>query len=277
MTSSPSSPSFADVRTEGGVATVTMRASGKAPRMGAAFWREMPDLFAGLDADESVRAVIVRGEGDHFSFGLDLGTMASEIQPFLADGALARERRRLLDVIGSMQRAISCVASCRKPVIAAISGWCIGGGVDLACACDVRMASRDARFSIRETRLGMVADVGTLARLPAIVGQGAARRLALTGEDFDAARAKELGFVTDVAETPADVVAQARELAAAIAKSSPLAVQGTKSVLNAASEKAAEESLRTVALWNAAFLASHDLREAMAAFLEKRDPHFEGR
>jgi enoyl-CoA hydratase len=269
--------SFAEVKTIDHVATVTLRATGKAPRMGGEFWKGMPELFAKLDADDAVRVVILRGEGEHFSFGLDLATMASDIQPFLAPGAMAKERRQLLDLIGAMQGAITCVAGCRKPVVAAISGWCIGGGVDLACACDVRLASADARFSIRETRLGMVADVGTLARLPAIVGQGAARRLALTGEDFDAARAKDLGFVTDVLASPAELFAAAQALGAAIAKNSPLAVQGTKAILNEASERAAAESLRAVALWNASFLASHDLREAMMAFMEKRDPRFEGR
>lgn len=268
---------FAHVTIEGHVATVTMRASGKAPRMGAAFWREMPELFAKLDKNDEVRCVIVRGEGDHFTFGLDLGAMAADLQPLLVEGAMAKERRDLLDLIADMQRAISCVAQCRKPVIAAIAGWCIGGGVDLACACDVRVASADAKFSVRETRLGMVADVGTLARLPAIVGQGAARLLAFTGEDFDAARAKDLGLVTDVYPTPAALFEAARAIATTIAKNPPLAVQGSKSILNAASEKAADESLRAVALWNAAFLASHDLREAIAAFLEKRDPRFQGR
>lgn len=268
---------FAEVSTQDHVATVTMRASGKAPRMGGSFWSEMPALFARLDKDDAVRCVVVRGEGEHFSFGLDLATMAAEVQPFLVDGAMAKERRELLDLIAKMQGAISCVAACRKPVIAAISGWCIGGGVDLATACDVRLASADARFSIRETRLGMVADVGTLARLPAIVGQGAARLLAFTGEDFGAARAKELGLVTDVYATQAELFEGALAIARAMAKNSPLAVQGTKAVLNAASEKAADESLRTVALWNAAHLASRDLREAIAAFMEKRDPRFEGR
>jgi len=277
MSSEAEPVTFADVTVDRHVATVTMRKTGKAPRMGASFWAEMPALFARLERDDSVRVVIVRGEGEHFTFGLDLATMAADVQPYLAEGAMAHERRGLLDVIGRMQQAISCVASCDKPVIAAIGGWCIGGGVDLACACDIRIASADARFSVRETRLGMVADVGTLARLPAIVGQGAARLLAFTGDDIDAARAKDLGLVTDVYATQAELFEAARDLALRIAKNSPLAVRGTKSVLNAESEKAAAESLRAVALWNSAFLASHDLREAMVAFMEKRDPRFEGR
>lgn len=259
------------------VATVTLRASGKANRMGPAFWAEMPVAFAWLDAEADVRAVVLRGEGEHFTYGLDLATMGGELGAVLGDGAMARERTEFLATIERLQRAVSCVAACRKPVVAAISGWCIGGGVDLATACDVRLCSADARFSVREVKLAMVADVGTLARLPAIVGQGHARMLAMTGDDFDAARALRIGLVEDVYDTPAALFEAALALARRLAANPPLVVQGVKQVLNAASERAAAESLRTVALWNAAFLPSHDLREAMAAFLEKRPPRFEGK
>jgi len=221
--------------------------------------------------------VLLRGEGEHFTYGLDLATMGGELAPVLGDAALAKERTRFLGVIERLQKAMSCVAACRKPVIAAIAGWCVGGGVDLVTACDVRLCSADARFSVREVKLAMVADVGTLARLPAIVGQGHARMLALTGDDFDAARALRIGLVEDVYDSPALLHEAAAALARRMADNPPLVVQGIKQVLNAASERAAAESLRTVALWNTAFLPSLDLREAMAAFLEKRPPRFEGR
>jgi enoyl-CoA hydratase len=272
-------PAFTALRVsvEEHVATVVLAAAGKANRMGTAFWAEMPEAFAWLDASPDVRAVVVRGEGEHFTYGLDLATMGGELVTVLGDGALARERTQFLGVIERLQRAMSCVAACRKPVVAAIHGWCIGGGVDLATACDVRLCSADARFSVREVKLAMVADVGTLARLPAIVGQGHARLLSLTGDDVDAARALRIGLVEDVYETPAALFEQATALARRMAANPPLVVQGIKQVLNAASERAAAESLRTVALWNTAFLPSHDLREAMAAFVEKRAPRFEGK
>jgi enoyl-CoA hydratase len=254
-----------------------LRAVGKANRMGPAFWAEMPTAFAWLDAAPEVRAVVVRGEGEHFSYGLDLATMGGELGPVLGDRTLARERTDFLGAIERLQRAMSSVAACRKPVIAAIAGWCVGGGVDLVTACDVRLCAADARFSVREVKLAMVADVGTLARLPAIVGQGHARLMALTGDDIDAARALRIGLVEDVYDTHAGLFDAARALAGRIAANPPLVVQGVKQVLNAASERAAAESLRTVALWNAAFLPSHDLREAMAAFIEKRAPRFDGR
>jgi enoyl-CoA hydratase len=265
------------VSLEDHVATVVLRAAGKANRMGPAFWSEMPAAFAWLDAEPDVRAVVLRGEGEHFTYGLDLATMGGDLAGVLGDGALARERTDFLATIERLQRAMSCVAACRKPVIAAIAGWCIGGGVDLITACDVRLCASDARFSVREVKLAMVADVGTLARLPVIVGQGHARLLALTGDDIDAARALRIGLVEEMYDSPAALFDAAGALARRMAANPPLVVQGVKQVLNAASERAAAESLRTVALWNAAFLPSHDLREAMAAFLEKRAPRFEGR
>src|SRR5208283_3474668 len=151
------------------VATVVLRAVGKASRMGPAFWSEMPEAFAWLDAQPQVRAIVLRGEGEHFSYGLDLATMGGELGTVLGDGALAKERTDFLATIERLQRAMTCVAVCRKPVVAAIAGWCVGGGVDLITACDVRLCSADARFSVREVKLAMVADVGTMARLPAIV------------------------------------------------------------------------------------------------------------
>jgi enoyl-CoA hydratase len=259
------------------VATVVMRAAGKASRMGPAFWSEMPEAFAWLDSNPEVRAVVLRGEGEHFSYGLDLATMGGELGTVLGEAALAKERTDFLATIERLQRTMSCVAACRKPVVAAIAGWCVGGGVDLVTACDVRLCSADARFSVREVKLAMVADVGTLARLPAIVGQGHARMLALTGDDIDAARALRIGLVEDVFDTQTALFDGAGALARRIANNPPLVVQGVKQVLNAASERAAADSLRTVALWNSAFLPSHDLREAMTAFLEKRPPRFDGR
>jgi enoyl-CoA hydratase len=265
------------VTVEDHVATVVLRAAGKASRMGPAFWAEMPEAFAWLDAAPEVRAVVLRGEGEHFSYGLDLATMGGELSQVVGDGALAKERTDFLGAIERLQRAMSCVAACRKPVVAAIAGWCVGGGVDLVTACDVRLCAADAKFSVREVKLAMVADVGTMARLPAIVGQGHARLLALTGDDVDAARALRIGLVEDVYDTHAALFEAATALARRIAANPPLVVQGVKQVLNAASERAAAESLRTVALWNAAFLPSHDLREAMTSFMEKRAPKFEGR
>ncbi len=260
-----------------GVAEVTLTATGKGQRMGPDYWSQFPLLFEQLAADDAVRVVLLRAGAEHFSFGLDLAAMASDLAELTDPQAGALMRTRFLGTVKKMQHTHNAVAACRKPVIAAVQGWCIGGGMDLITACDIRLASQEAKFSVREVKLAMVADVGTLARLPAIIGQGATRELAFTGEDFDAKRAHQLGLITDVYESPATLLTAARSLAAKIAKNAPLTVQGIKQVLNFTSEREAALSLDAVSLWNAAFLPSEDLQEAIGAFMEKREPVFKGR
>lgn len=265
------------VERTGRVAEVVLRGPGKGNAMGPDFWRETPRVFAELDADPEVRAVIVRADGPQFTYGLDLMAMAGELGPLIGGSPGALDRTKLLDLVGRLQGAFDAVARCRKPVVAAIQGWCIGGGVDLAVACDVRLASDDARFSVREVKVAMVADLGTLQRLPSIVGEGHARELALTGKDVDAARALRIGLVNDVYSTHGALLAAARALAGEIAENPPLVVSGVKQVMNEERERRVAAGLRHVALWNAAFLPSEDLAEAIAAFAGKRRPVFSGR
>ena len=259
------------------VAEVTLLGPGKGNAMGPDFWRELPIVFGELDADPEVRAVVLTGNGTHFSYGLDLPAMMSSWSQVMADGALAAPRTGFLDEIRRLQASITAVAACRKPVIAAVSGWCIGGGVDLIAAADIRLAAADARFSIREVKVAIVADLGSLQRLAGIIGEGQLRELAFTGGDIDAAHAARIGLVNDVYEDRDAVLAAARELAATIAANPPLVVQGVKDVLNAAREPRVADGLRYVAAWNAAFLPSKDLGEAVQAFLERRPPEFKGR
>jgi enoyl-CoA hydratase len=262
-----------DVRIEGPLAEVTLKGPGKGNAMGPDLWRELPEVFGALDRDETVRAVIVAGAGGNFSYGLDLG--AAELRP--AGELLAAERTRFFDRIAPLQDAITAVEECRKPVLAAVSGWCIGGGLDLIAACDIRLCSEDAKFSLREVRIAIVADLGSLQRLPWIIGEGATRELALTGRDFSAAEALRLGLATAVYASQSELMDAARAKAREIAANPPLAVQGTKRVMNWGRGRRVQDGLDYVAAWNAAFLHSHDLAEAMRAFVEKRAPKFEGR
>jgi len=263
---------------EGLVAEVRLIGPGKGNAMGEAFWREMPTAFAQLDADPNVRAILLRGEGKRFSVGLDLMGMGAELAELLMVGPrLASDRVRLFETIRKMQMATACVAACRKPVIAAIHGHCIGGGIDLVTSCDVRLASSDAIFSVREVKLAIVADVGTLQRLPTIVGQGHARELALTGDDIDAARAEQIGLVSRVFAAHEELFAAARAMAERIASNPPLAVQGTKAVMEEGIRRSVDDGLRHAALFNAAFLPSEDLAEAIGAFAARRAPDFKGR
>jgi enoyl-CoA hydratase len=261
---------------DGSVAQVTMLGPGKGNAMGPDFFTELPAVFAALDADPSVRAVVITGSGANFCYGLDLAAMLGHLSG-AQDGGLAAARTAILGNIRTLQRALDAVADCRKPVAAAVSGWCIGGGVDLLAACDVRFASRDARFSIREVKVAIVADLGSLQRLPAIIGDGHLRELALTGKDIDAARAEKIGLVNDVLPDHASAVVAAHEFADAVAGNPPLVVQGVKEILDVGRAPAVGAGLRYVSTWNAAFLPSHDLNEAVSAFLERRPPHYEGR
>lgn len=259
------------------VATVTLRGPGKGNAMGPDFWRECPQVFAELDRDDEVRVVLLRGAGASFCYGLDLLTMAGELGALAGPGAGAVERRKLLDVIEGMQRALHAVFACKKPVVAAVHGWCIGGGLDLAAAADVRVCSAGARFSLREVKLAIVADVGSLQRLPYVIGEAATRELAFTGADVDANRALALGLVSEVFADDDALFAGAHRLAQQIADNPPLVVQGIKRVMNRRIEGAIDAGLRDVASWNAAFLGTEDLGEAVAAFAERRPARFSGR
>ncbi|HZM85733.1 MAG TPA: crotonase/enoyl-CoA hydratase family protein [Blastocatellia bacterium] len=266
------------VKRHEGVVEVVLIGPGKGNAMGPDFWREMPEAFAELDRDEGVRAIIVRGEGDNFSYGLDLAAMVGDLGSHFGGGEnLAAERTRLLDLVGEMQKAFDNVAACRKPVIAAINGWCVGGGVDLIASCDIRLCSGDARFSLREVKVAIVADLGSLQRLPRIIGEGATRELAFTGKDILASRALQIGLVSETYESRDALLDAARTLAGEIADNPPLVVQGIKRVMNYCADKSVADGLDYVAVWNSAFLQSADLSEAMLAFRERRAPRFKGK
>ncbi|HEV3328232.1 MAG TPA: enoyl-CoA hydratase-related protein, partial [Acidimicrobiales bacterium] len=217
--------------------------------------------------------------GPHFSVGLDLtsfGSIGTTTKGDRSSAAVAN--RELFESVLRMQASVTSVAACRKPVIAAVHGYCIGGGVDLIAACDVRLCADDAVFSVRETKIAIVADLGSLQRLPRLIGAGHVAELALTGKDIDAERARQIGLVNDVYPGGAEGVRKAAgALAAEIAANSPLAVQGTKAVLAANDGRTVAEGLEYVAWWNSLYLRSDDLTEAMAAFFEKRPPRFTGR
>ena len=264
------------VTIDGHVAQVTLLGPGKGNAMGPAFWAELPEVFETLDADPEVRAIVLTGSGANFSYGLDVAAMGATMSPVLAEGAQAGPRMTFHQKIKNMQRATSAVADCRTPVIAAIQGWCIGGGVDLIAAVDIRYASADAKFSVREVKLAIVADMGSLARLPLILSDGHLRELALTGRDIDAARAEKIGLVNDVFDDGAACLAAAHATAVEIAANPPLVVQGVKDVLDEQRTAAVAASLRYVAAWNAAFLPSKDLGEGIAAMLQRRPAAFKG-
>lgn len=268
------------IEREDGVATLCLDRPEKLNALHRPLWHSIPEAVAALDRDPDVRVIVLTGRGKAFCAGIDLVDHA----PGLAgggsltgiEGSPVAQRRQLYDDIRAYQRTASCFATTNKPVIAAVHGACLGAGVDLITACDLRLASADAVFSVRETRIAMVADVGSLQRLPRLIGDGVAREWIFTGADYDAQRAHAVHLLNEVLPDRDSLLARARELARAIAANSPLAVQGAKHVLGFATRREIDEHLDYVAVWNSAFLHSEDLGEAMRAFLERRPPRFRG-
>ena len=248
--------------------------------MGPEFWTDLPLAIEALCADPVVRCIVLAAQGKHFSVGLDLKAMAGSLMGTGGGGGTSSQASRNASLnrnIRSMQASVTAVEACRVPVIAAIHGWCIGGGVDLIAACDIRVCSDDAKFSVREAKVAIVADIGSLQRLPRIIGAGHVAELALTGKDIDADRAATIGLVNHVAEGGASgALAMARAIADEIAANSPLAVEGTKAVLAANDGRTVAEGLDFVADWNTLYINSNDLVEAMTSFMEKRPGNYTG-
>ena len=268
------------IEVDGHVATLWLDRPEKRNAMGPDFWDDLPMAMAAIGGAPSIRAVLIAARGPHFSVGLDLVSMAGIAgAPEAPDGSrpsIAARASHARAEITRLQASVTAVADCAVPVIAAVHGWCIGGGVDLIAACDIRLASAEAQFSVREAKVAIVADIGSLQRLPAIIGKGHVAELAFTGKEISAARAEAIGLVNHVSPDADILLADARAMATEIAANPPLAVQGTKAVLAACEDRSVTEGLDYVATWNSAFLASDDLTEAMAAFMEKRPAIFNG-
>jgi enoyl-CoA hydratase len=263
-----------DVR--GHVAEVVLDNPGRLNAMGPGFFREVRDAFTRLDREPEVRAVVVWAEGRVFSSGLDLKEATGLIPPRGPGLSDAARNRAVYETVREFQGCFSRIGQTRQPVIAAVHGLCIGGGLDLVTACDIRLCTAEAGFAVHETKIAMVADLGSLQRITRLVGRGHARELAFTGKMLDAERALRIGLVNEVYPDKEALLRGARELAREIAANSPLVVQGVKQVLNYSEEHTEAEGLEYVAHWNASFFLSHDLDEAVRAFNEKRAPDFKG-
>jgi enoyl-CoA hydratase len=261
------------------IATLWLDRPEKRNAMSAEFIADLPRAMAAIAADENVRVAVIAGRGKSFCVGIDLASLggggSTRSDGSTLSGATASLRQ--MKVTRAFQDAISAVAECPVPVVAAIHSHCIGAGMDLVTACDIRLASEDALFGVRETKIGIVADVGTLQRLPGIVTAGQVAELAYTGKDIDAARADKIGLVNDVYADAEAVYAAAVEMAAEIAANAPLAVRGTKFILQQGEDLTTEQSLLLNGLWTmVTTLNSNDLGEAMQAFMEKRPATFTG-
>ena len=267
-------PSFEtlELTVDENVATVSLNRPDKANSMNATLWVELQNCFEWLDEEPSVRAVVLAANGNHFCAGIDLamfgGLRGSSTEP----SRRAEHRRR---TILKLQANLSAIEKCRKPVLAAIHKSCIGGGVDMVCCADMRYATEDAYFSIREIDIGMTADVGTLQRLPRLIPDGVVRELAYTGRNMDAEEAREVGFVNRVFEDRDTMLREVTAIAREIAGKSPLAVRGSKEMLLYARDHSVAEGLNYIATWNSGMLCQADLQAGMQAQSEKKQAVYE--
>lgn len=255
------------------VARLTFNRPNELNTMNPDFWNEMREVFPEIDATPEIRVVVLASTGKHFTAGLDLKAFGGGFGATEGDDARRREYLRRLVLF--MQESFNVIERCRVPVLAAIQGGCIGGGVDMISACGVRYCTADAYFVIKEIKLGMTADVGTLQRLPHLIPSGWVHELAYTGRNLPAAKAKEIGLVNEVYPDQATMLEAVGQVAREIAANSPVAVQGTKEMLNYTRDHSVADALNYVATWQAGMLVGNDLMNAMMAGLSKQTPEFE--
>ncbi|WXL27585.1 crotonase/enoyl-CoA hydratase family protein [Ectopseudomonas mendocina] len=255
------------------VAHVVINRPEKINAMNADFWREIIEIFQWIDDTDEVRAVVISGAGKHFSSGIDLMMLASLGSQMGKD--VGRNAEKLRRKVLELQASFNAIDQCRKPVLAAIHGYCLGGAIDMIAACDMRYATHDAQFSIKEIDIGMAADVGTLQRLPRIIGDGIMRELAYTGRTINGEEARSIGLVNRTYESSEALLDGVMGIAGEIASKSPIAIRGTKEMIRYMRDHRVDDGLEYVATWNAAMLQSADLRVAMTAQMSKQKPEFE--
>jgi len=262
---------------EDGVGHLVLNKGEDLNKMTMNFWYELPKILDEIDRDASLRVLILTSTGKHFCAGMDLknfGTLGNDAEKKTNVPDKARIGENLYRVAKELQDMLSKLEKLRIPVLAGIQGGCIGGGLDLVTAADMRFASKDAFFCIQEVNIGMAADIGTLQRLPRVIPEGKVRELAYTGRRMPADEALETGLVNKVYESQEDMVSGLKEMAAVIASKSPLAVYGTKAILNFSRDHTIAEGLEYNALWSGAMLPQEDMAEAMMSNMEKRNPEF---
>ena len=241
--------------------------------MNTDFWRELPAIISTLDNLGSVRVVILSATGKHFTAGMDLQVFEGMTTEDNIEPARAAEKQRRW--IMALQDVFSALETARMPVISAIQGACIGGGVDMICATDIRLCTSNAFFNIKETELGITADVGTLQRILHVMPSGIARELAYTSRNFAADEALKCGFVNNIYDSQEEMLNAAHQLARSMAKHSPMAVNGVKEMLNYSRDHSVADSLNHMATWQGGMLQNQDILEAMTAAKEKRVPSFD--
>lgn len=261
---------------KGQIAWIYMNRPEKKNAMNPPAWTELIPIMKDIDEDDQIRVAIIAARGSIFCAGIDLIEMIPTIPELSDKDQKGGVKQRLIKKILVMQEGLSCIEKCRKPVIAAVHGKCIGAGLDLICACDIRLCTEDAEFSLREAAIAIVADMGVLQRLPHIVGQGITREMAYTANYINSKKAKDANLINEVYSDYDSLLKGAGEMAQVIASNSPIAVKAAKDVLNYGIGKSINDGLVYNAAMSADIIPSNDLIEAFTAFAQKRKPDFSG-
>ena len=270
------------------IAHIVLSRPAKRNSMTPAFWRELPQIVDDIDAGAKARVIVISSTGPHFCAGLDISSLRDDASGDDGQGAAGstkpdKEARRreairhgasFYDNTRRLQRSLSALEDCRLPVLAAIQGGCIGGGVDMTTACDMRYATEDAYFTVFEVNIGITADVGTFPRLPKLIPEGIVRELAYTGRRMPAAEAKEVGLVNRVFPDQESMLAGVFDIAREIASKPPLAVYGCKRMINYARDHNTADGLDYIAIWNASFLQPAEMQESVLANRDRRAGSF---
>lgn len=263
-----------DVEINNSIAHIRFNRPEKRNSMNEDFWTMFPKEVEELDDSGEIRALIVSSTGPHFSAGIDLSMFKDDIVENESDNEMGRSRGYFLQQLRFLQNAVSCLEAARFPVVTAVQGGCIGGGIDLITAADIRICTKDAFFLIEEINVGLAADIGTIQRLPKIIPAGIAREWTMLGEKVSADRAKEVGLVSSLHDNHEEMMKNAFEIAEKLASKTPLAMWVTKETLNYSRDHTVKESLENVALWNAATLHKEDVMSTMMSKMQKKKPEY---
>lgn len=262
-----------EYKVEDHIAHVVLNRPEKVNALNEKSWKELQAIFELIDATPEVRVAVLSGNGKLFCAGIDLELLMSVKQVENID-CPGRRSERIMEFVKELQAPVNAIENCSKPVIAAVHNGCIGGGLDIIAACDMRYCTEDAYFTIKEIDMGMVADLGTLQRLPKFVRPAVVAEMAYTGRKVKAVEAKEIGLVNDHFTDKETMLDEVKKLAAMIASKSPLSIRGTKEVLRHTQDHSVADGLHHMSVWNAAMLMSDDLNQAFMAAMTKQPPTF---
>ena len=267
-------PTCFKVSIENNVAHIVLNRPEAFNAMPRPFWNELPTIVHDINDNAKARVIVISSTGKHFTAGMDVSVFTDGDGVSAQGGDPHTRAEAFRQFVLTLQGSFSCLDNARIPVIAAIQGGCIGGGVDMVSACDIRYATDDAFFQIAEINIGMTADVGTFPRLCNLIPQGWVRELAYAGRRLPAAKAKEIGLVNDTFATQEAMLAHVMELAHEIAAKAPVAVAGSKRMINYARDHSIADGLDYIATWQAGMFSPPHMMEAFAAKAQKRDPNF---